>query len=318
MKRRKFFTQVLLRVCILCVVIFLSSQLVTQTKASFMDQEQRSMEITTAPIFPGTAEGYTAEVEQAFHSASETYAKLTDLSLNEDSLKGIEKALDEAVEKRSVFQDQTERYYTVHNEAMEFFQEYDFEKYSFLLHELNKVKEVNKKFEELSSKKMDEAVEHLRARKEDWMKEEKETASEEDDENKNQEGNANSEEKEAEDQSDKVEEMVDISSEGTDDSEETKESENLEEESSDSVNSTSEKSKDAASAVDTTEEKKEQPEDKDGEEETTQQTDSGLQDSEEHSDDEVLEKQSDDKGVSTNENETEHETLGGQDDEEDL
>lgn len=287
MKRRKFLTQIILSVCILCVVIFLSSQLVSQTKASFMDHEQRSMKITTAPIFPGTAEDYTAKVEKAFHSVSQTYAKLIDLSGNEESLKDIEKALEEAAEKRIVFKEQTESYHTVHNEAMKFFHKYDFSKYPFLLHEVDKVKEVNKKFERLSSHKIEETIEHLKVKKENRMKKDKESPSQEGEEEKIQE-EADQSEEEAEKEADDVEvkmekaeaaeeasdeasdeaeettteeaekasdetkdiatEEAENSSEGTDEAEQTKGSEKQQnEENADSVKSTSKKSEKNAS-----------------------------------------------------------------------
>lgn len=352
MKRRKFLTQVILSVCILCVVIFLSSQLVSQTKASFMDHEQRSMKITTAPIFPGTAEDYTAKVEKAFHSVSQTYAKLIDLSGNEESLKDIEKALEEAAEKRIVFKEQTESYHTVHNEAMKFFHKYDFSKYPFLLHEVDKVKEVNKKFERLSSHKIEETIEHLKVKKENRMKKDKESPSQEGEEEKIQEEADQSEEEaekeaddvkvkmdEAEEASDEAEETTteeaekasdetkDIateeaenSSEGTDEAEQTKGSEKQQnEENADSVKSTSKKSeKNASPSEDKTKQKKEQPAEKSEEEERTQQTNAASEDSDERPVDEETEKQSDGKGVSMTDKESDHESQGGQDDEEDL
>ncbi|MEC3884641.1 hypothetical protein VKA52_12990 [Halobacillus sp. HZG1] len=352
MKRRKFLTQVILSVCILCVVIFLSSQLVSQTKASFMDHEQRSMKITTAPIFPGTAEDYTAKVEKAFHSVSQTYAKLIDLSGNEESLKDIEKALEEAAEKRIVFKEQTESYHTVHNEAMKFFHKYDFSKYPFLFHQVDKVKEVNKKFERLSSHKIEETIEHLKVKKENRLKKDKESPSQEGEEEKIQEEADQSEEEaekkaddvkvkmdEAEEASDEAEETAteeaeeaadetkDIateeaenSSEGTDEAEQTKGSEKQQnEENADSVKSTSKKSeKNASPSEDKTKQKKEQPAEKSEEEERTQQTNAASEDSDERPVDEETEKQSDGKGVSMTDKESDHESQGGKDDEEDL
>ncbi|MYL70679.1 hypothetical protein GLW00_07450 [Halobacillus litoralis] len=355
MKRRKFLTQVILSVCILCVVIFLSSQLVSQTKASFMDHEQRSMKITTAPIFPGTAEDYTAKVEKAFHSVSQTYAKLIDLSGNEESLKDIEKALEEAAEKRIVFKEQTESYHTVHNEAMKFFHKYDFSKYPFLLHEVDKVKEVNKKFERLSSQRIEETIEHLKVKKENRMKKDKESPSQEGEEEKIQE-EADQSEEEAEKEADDVEvkmeeaeaaeeasdeaeettteeaekasdetkdiatEEAENSSEGTDEAEQTKGSEKQQnEENADSVKSTSKKSeKNASPSEDKTKQKKEQPAEKSEEEERTQQTNAASEDSDERPVDEETEKQPDGKGVSMTDKESDHESQGGQDDEEDL
>ncbi|KGX88259.1 hypothetical protein N784_10340 [Pontibacillus litoralis JSM 072002] len=92
-----------------CLIVFLISQLVTQTGASFIDQEVEMMSASTASIFPNVMK---SEVEKSTHSlrkAQELYTSIMDKDVSEPSIKKIESEITRVKEiKKNLLQEVSE------------------------------------------------------------------------------------------------------------------------------------------------------------------------------------------------------------------